>query len=488
MANETKTKETQPVEAVSKTRTETDLIGSREVPADAYYGVQTLRGVENYQISKTTLAQYPRFIKGIAVTKLGAAMANYKLGMITEAQYEAVAFACREIMEGKYRDQFVVDMIQGGAGTSTNMNANEVIANIALEKMGHKKGEYKYCRPHDVVNASQSTNDAYPTFIHVGLYYTHLELREHLIDLIESLRNKADEFSDVLKMGRTQLQDAVPMTLGQTFGGFAYILENELIHLDHAAEDFLTINMGATAIGTGICSKPGYAARAVKAIREITGFQFRLADHLVGATSDTSCMANYSSAMRLVAEKLNKVCNDLRTLSSGPRCGLNEINLPAMAPGSTIMPGKVNPVIPEVCNQVAYKVIGNDLCVAMCNQAAQMELNAMEPVMAQCCFASADLLMNGMDTLRTRCVDGITANVERCLKYVHDSIGIVTALDPVIGYVPATQIAKEALETGKGVYELVIEHKLLTKEQLDIILKPENMIEPVALNIRIDHE
>ncbi|MCR4772890.1 MAG: aspartate ammonia-lyase [Prevotella sp.] len=478
---------TQPEQDTAATRTENDLLGTREVPADAYYGIQTLRAIENYNISKTTLKDYPNFVRGIAVTKLGAAKANYKLGVITEEQFEAVKYACEQIIGGKYHDQFVVDMIQGGAGTSTNMNANEVIANIALEKMRHKKGEYKYCRPHDVVNASQSTNDAYPTFIHVGLYYTHLELREHLIDLIESLRNKADEFENILKMGRTQLQDAVPMTLGQSFGGFAYILENELTHLDHAAEDFLTINMGATAIGTGICSKPGYAARAVKAIREVTGFQFKLADHLVGATSDTSCMANYSSAMRLVAEKLNKVCNDLRTLSSGPRCGLNEINLPAMAPGSSIMPGKVNPVIPEVCNQVAYKVIGNDLCVAMCNQAAQMELNAMEPVMAQCCFASANLLMNGMDTLRTRCIDGITANAERCLEYVHNSIGIVTALDPVIGYVNATKIAKEALATGKGVYELVIEQKLLTKEQLDIILKPENMIEPVALDIRIAH-
>jgi len=375
-------------------------------------------------------------------------------------------------------------MIQGGAGTTTNMNANEVIANRALEIMGHQRGEYQYCSPNDHVNCSQSTNDAYPTAIHVGLYYKHLSFMPHLQELITSFRAKGREFAHVIKMGRTQLQDAVPMTLGQTFNGFASILQDEVKHLEEAAADFLTVNMGATAIGTGICAEPGYAEKCVEAMRDITGFDFQLSGDLVGATSDTSCMVGYSSALRRVAVKVNKICNDLRLLGCGPRCGLTEFNLPAMQPGSSIMPGKVNPVIPEVMNQICYKVMGNDLCVTMAGDAAQMELNAMEPVMAQCCFESVDLMIHGFDTLRTRCVDGITANEEKCRNEVHSSIGVVTALNPVIGYKNSTKIAKEALETGRSVYELVLEHGILTKEELDTILSPENMIKPVKLDIK----
>lgn len=310
---------------------------------------------------------------------------------------------------------------------------------------------------------------------------------KHFATLIEAFRKKGAEFAHIIKMGRTQLEDAVPMTLGQTFNGFASILEHELKNLDFAAQDFLTVNMGATAIGTGITAEPEYAEKCIAALRKITGLDIKLADDLIGATSDTSCMVGYSSAMRRVAVKMNKICNDLRLLASGPRCGLGEINLPAMQPGSSIMPGKVNPVIPEVMNQVSYKVIGNDLCVAMSGEAAQMELNVMEPVMAQCCFESADLLMNGFDTLRTLCIDGITANEEKCRRDVHNSIGVVTALNPVIGYKHSTKIAKEALETGKGVYELVLEHNILSKEDLDTILKPENMIKPVKLDIHPNH-
>jgi aspartate ammonia-lyase len=419
----------------------------------------------------------------LAITKMGAAVANRELDLLTEEQTNAILKACKEILEGKHHEQFPVDMIQGGAGTTTNMNANEVIANRALELLGHQRGEYQYCSPNDHVNRSQSTNDAYPTAIHIGLYYTHLKLVKHFVELIESFRKKGKEFAHVIKMGRTQLEDAVPMTLGQTFNGFASILEHEVKNLDFAAQDFLTVNMGATAIGTGITAEPGYAEKCIAALRKITGLDIKLADDLVGATSDTSCMVGYSAAMRRVAVKMNKICNDLRLLASGPRCGLGEINLPAMQPGSSIMPGKVNPVIPEVMNQIAYKVIGNDLCVAMSGEAAQMELNAMEPVMAQCCFESADLFMNGFDTLRTLCVDGITANEEKCRRDVHDSIGVVTALNPVIGYKNSTKIAKEALETGKGVYELVLEHNILSKKDLDTILKPENMIKPVKLDI-----
>ena len=466
------------------TRTESDLLGSREIPEQALYGVQTLRGIENFRISKFHLNEYPDFINGLAITKMGAAVANSKLGFLTEQQTQAILSACKEILDGKHHDQFPVDMIQGGAGTTTNMNANEVIANRALEIMGHRRGEYQFCSPNDHVNRSQSTNDAYPTAIHIGMYFTHKKLVEHFEQLIASFRRKAEEFKHVVKMGRTQLEDAVPMTLGQTFNGFASILQNEIRNLEFVAEEFLTVNMGATAIGTGITSEPGYADLCVKALSEITGWNIVLSDDLVGATSDTSCLVGYSSAMRRVAVKMNKICNDLRLLASGPRCGLGEFNLPPMQPGSSIMPGKVNPVIPEVMNQISYKVIGNDLCVAMSGEAAQMELNAMEPVMAQCCFESAELLMNGFDTLRTLCVDGITANEETCRRYVHDSIGVVTALNPVIGYKNSTKIAKEALETGKGVYDLVLEHNILSKEDLDTILKPENMIKPVKLDIK----
>ncbi len=467
-----------------KMRTESDLLGSVELPADVLYGVQTLRGIENFRISKFHLNEYPLFIKGLAITKLGAAEANHKLGLLTDEKFNAIAQACREIMDGKHHDAFPVDMIQGGAGTTTNMNANEVIANRALEIMGHQYGEYQYCSPNDDVNCAQSTNDAYPTAIHLGMYATHLKLVEHLKQLIESFEKKAAEFADVLKMGRTQLEDAVPMTLGQTFHGFASILRDEIVHLNEAAEDFLTINMGATAIGTGICAEPGYAELCTENIARITGWKIRLTGDLVGATSDTSCLVGYASAMKRVAVKMNKICNDLRLLASGPRCGLAEFNLPARQPGSSIMPGKVNPVIPEVMTQIAYKVIGNELCVTMSGEAAQMELNAMEPVMAQCDFESAELLMNGFDTLRTLCVDGITANRERCADYVKNSIGVVTALNPIIGYKNSTKIAKEALATGRGVYDLVLEHGILSKEELDTILKPENMIRPVKLNIK----
>lgn len=472
---------------LSKTRIESDLIGSREVPESALYGVQTLRGIENFNISKFHLNEYPLFIQGLAITKMGAAMANRELDLLTEEQANAIIEACKEILNGKHHDQFPVDMIQGGAGTTTNMNANEVIANRALELMGHQRGEYQFCSPNDAVNRSQSTNDAYPTAIHIGLYYTHLKLVEHFKALIASFRKKAEEMAHIVKMGRTQLEDAVPMTLGQTFNGFASILEQEVANLNYAAQDFLTVNMGATAIGTGITAEPGYAEKCVAALRQITGLEIRLAKDLVGATSDTSCMVGYSGAMRRIAVKMNKICNDLRLLASGPRCGFGEINLPAMQPGSSIMPGKVNPVIPEVMNQISYKVIGNDLCVTMSGEAAQMELNAMEPVMAQCCFESADLFMNGFDTLRTLCIDGITANEDRCRQEVHDSIGVVTALNPVIGYKNSTKIAKEAQQTGKGVYELVLEHDILSKEDLDTILKPENMIKPVKLDIHPNH-
>ena len=461
------------------TRTECDLLGERKVPEDAYYGVQTVRAMENFHISGSLLSNYPNFIKGMAITKKAAAIANMKVATISREQGEAIVWACDELLAGRHHDQFPIDMIQGGAGTSTNMAANEVIANLALEHMGHHKGEYQYCSPNDVVNASQSTNDAYPCAIHIAMVLEHLSLLPHLEKMIESLDRKSEEFAEVIKMGRTQLQDAVPMTLGQSFGAFAASLRGEVTNLRKAAAEFLIVNMGATAIGTGICSKPDYSKACIEALREVTGWNIKLADNLIEATSATSCMIQYSGALKRLAIKVNKMCNDLRLLSSGPRCGFFEIHLPERQPGSSIMPGKVNPVIPEVMNQVCYKVIGNDMCITFASDNGQLELNVMEPVIAYTLFESIHLLERGLDTLRTLCIDGIAANRERCRELVEHSIGIVTMLNPIIGYKESTKIAKEASESGRGVYELVLEKGLLTKEQLDKILKPENMLHPM---------
>lgn len=465
-------------------RIESDLLGEKEIPNDKLYGVQTARALENFEISPFKLNDYPNYVRAMAQTKLAAARANYQLGELSEPIYTAITKACTEIIEGLHHEYFIVDMIQGGAGTSTNMCANEVITNRALQLLGHDLGDYKTISPNDHTNLSQSTNDAYPTFIHLALYQTYLDLIPHLEKLIEAFRTKGEAFKSVIKMGRTQMQDAVPMTLGQTFNGFAAILHEELPNLQHAAQQLLTINMGATAIGTGICSEPGYTTEVILAMREITGWDIRLADDLVGATSDTSHLIGFSQSLKRLAVKLSKISNDLRLLSSGPRAGLNEINLPARQPGSSIMPGKVNPVIPEVVTQVAMKVIGNDLCVTMAGEAAQMELNAMEPIMAQSCFESADYLMKVMDIFREKCVTGITANPERSLELVHNSLSIVTALNPYIGYKNSTKISKEALATGRSIVDIVLEKGILTKEQLDTILLPENLIKPVHLDIK----
>jgi aspartate ammonia-lyase len=466
-----------------RTRTEHDLLGYREVPDEYYYGIQTLRAIENFNISGITLNFYPDLIQSLAIVKMAAAMANNDLGLMPGNVTDAIIQACREIIEGKYHYHFVVDMIQGGAGTSTNMNANEVIANRALEILGHKRGEYEFCHPNNHVNLSQSTNDAYPTAIHLAIIYSNQKLITYLDELIRSFDAKANEFAKVIKMGRTQLQDAVPMTLGQTFKAFADTLRHEVNRLNDNAKLFFDVNMGATAIGTGINADPEYALLVVNHLREITGMDIVLAGNLVEATSDTGAFVMYSSAIKRLAVKLSKICNDLRLLSSGPRCGLNEINLPPMQPGSSIMPGKVNPVIPEVVNQIAFKVIGNDLTVTLAAEAGQLELNVMEPVIVQSIFSSIEMLKNGMDTLRHRCIDGITANEKRCREYVENSIGLVTALNPYIGYENSTLIAKEALENNRSVYELVLEHKLLSKEQLDKILDPEHMIKPHKLDL-----
>ncbi len=461
-----------------RTRSEHDLLGDREVPHEYYYGVQTLRALENFNISGVTLNFYPLLIEALAMVKKAAAKANYDLGLLSKPIKDAIVQACDEIINGKLHSHFVVDMIQGGAGTSTNMNANEVIANRALEILGYEKGEYKYCHPNNHVNLSQSTNDAYPTAVKIALINSKTKLVQVLQELIESFRNKAKEFSHVIKMGRTQLQDAVPMTLGQEFEAYAVMLNEEVQRLEQNARLFLEVNMGATAIGTGINSHPDYSEKVTEHLKEVTGLKIVLAENLVEATQDTGAFIMFSSAVKRLAVKLSKISNDLRLLSSGPRTGIHEINLPPMQPGSSIMPGKVNPVIPEVVNQIAFKVIGNDLVVTLAAEGGQLELNVFEPVIVQSLFESIEMLKNGMMTLKVRCIDGITANEGRCRELVENSIGLVTALNPVLGYEKSTLLAKEALESNRGVYELVLEKKLLSKEQLDDILKPENMIRP----------
>ena len=466
-----------------KTRIERDLLGDRPVPEEALFGIQTLRGVENFTISQAHIYHYPHLVKGLAIIKMGATLANHELGLISDRLKDVIVQACQDLIDGKYHDHFPLDMIQGGAGTSTNMNANEVIANRALEIMGAKYGEYDFCHPNNHINMSQSTNDAYPSAVHFALYYTHLDLVSSLEALLDSLKKKAVEFAGIIKMGRTQLQDAVPMTLGQSFAAFASALKSELKNLHHMVQAFLTVNMGATAIGTGICSEPGYAEACIRHLRNITKLDVKLAPDLVEATSDTTPMIAYSSALKRLAIKIGKICNDLRLMSSGPRAGLGEINLPPKQPGSSIMPGKVNPVIPEVMNQICFRVVGNDLTCTMAAEAAQLELNVMEPVMVYCIFESAQWLINGFNTLRIECIDGITANADHCRATVEKSIGLVTALNPYIGYENSTIVAKEALESGRSVYELVLEKKLLTKAQLDTILDPANMIKPVKLDL-----
>jgi aspartate ammonia-lyase len=455
-----------------ETRIEHDLLGDLPVPADAYFGVQTARALENFQISGIELRQYPDFIRGLAMVKLAAARANFETGGFSKEILTAIEGACQEIIDGKLHDEFRLDVLQGGAGTSTNMNANEVIANRGLELMGRKKGEYKYLDPHDHVNRSQSTNDSYPTAMHVGMALGNAKVIAAFEALIAAFRAKGKEFANILKMGRTQLQDAVPMSLGQEFNAFARTLADEVRALEAIKVVLCEISMGGTAIGTGLNAPEGYAQKCADHLAKITLLPIRLAEDLVEATQDTQAFVLYSSALRSLAIKLAKVGNDLRLLSSGPRCGLHEINLPATQPGSSIMPGKVNPVIPEVTNMVAYRVMGNDVVVMLSAESGQLQLNAFEPVIAACIFESQKLFVNAANTLRKYCVEGITANPEVCKHYLESSIGTVTALNPVIGYDKATELAAEALKTGEGIIELVREKHILTDEQLDQILNP----------------
>ena len=459
--------------AGTRTRVEKDLLGEREISDDALYGIQTLRALENFPITGVALREFPSLINALASVKEAAARANTELGLLDPKLAELIVRACREIRSGRHHEHFLVDMVQGGAGTSTNMNANEVIANRALELMGRRRGDYAALHPNNHVNLSQSTNDVYPTAVKLALHASIDQLREAMADLAKVFLEKGHEFAPFLKMGRTQLQDAVPMTLGQEFRAFGVTINEDVDRLREAQALIREINMGATAIGTGILAPPRYAEAVRGHLSEIAGLELVTAPDLVEATMDTGAFVQLSGVLKRCAVKLSKICNDLRLLSSGPRAGLNEINLPAMQPGSSIMPGKVNPVIPEVVNQVCFDVIGGDVTVSLAAEAGQLQLNVFEPIIAYRLLRGMDALKNSCVVLRERCVVGITANPDRMRHFLEQSIGIVTALVPRLGYEVATQIAKTALATGKGVYDVVLEQELLSREELDLILDPE---------------
>jgi aspartate ammonia-lyase len=459
-------------------RTEHDLLGERMVPCEAYYGVHTLRAKENFEISGTKVSAFPNLVIALAAVKQAAAEANTELGLLKPALRDAIVAACVELREGRLHDQFVVDVIQGGAGTSTNMNANEVICNRALEIMGHARGEYAYLHPNEHVNLAQSTNDVYPTALRIATCFSI----EHLLDAMAQLRDafgaKAAEFAGLLKLGRTQLQDAVPMTLGQEFSTYAVMLDEDMSRLREASALIREINLGATAIGTGITAHPDYAKKACDALCRITGIELVTAPNLIEATQDCGAFVQISGVLKRIAVKLSKTCNDLRLLSSGPRAGLNEINLPPMQAGSSIMPGKVNPAIPEVVNQVAFEVFGNDTTVTFAAEGGQLQLNAFEPIIANALFRSFKHLTAACTTLADKCVRGITANGEHLRETLERSLALATALNPYIGYKNATSVASEAHIQNSTIRDVVLRRGLMTEAQLDEALRPEALIAP----------
>lgn len=464
-------------------RLEHDFLGEREIDNTLYYGVQTMRALENFNITGLPISREPLFIEAFAYVKKAAALANHDCGVLTKEVTDAIAFACDELLTGKYNNQFVSDMIQGGAGTSCNMNANEVIANIGLERMGHKKGDYDFLHPNNHVNCSQSTNDAYPTAFRLALYNKMKVYVTALENLRDSFSRKAVEFDHILKMGRTQLQDAVPMTLGAEFHGWATTINEDIQRIKESQQLLCEVNMGATAIGTRINAPEGYPEICVEYLAKLSGVPCTLAEDLIEATSDTGAYVQISGTLKRSAVKISKICNDLRLLSSGPRAGFNEINLPKLQPGSSIMPGKVNPVMPEVVNQTAFYVIGADVTITMAAEAGQLQLNVMEPVIAFSLFTSISYMSNAINSLVERCINGITANEEICRNMVMNSIGIITALNPILGYEACSSIAKEALETGKSVHDIVVqERQLINQEKWDEIFNLENLIHPKFIN------
>lgn len=461
------------------TRTEKDLLGYKEIPAHCYYGIQTLRALENFNLSPNKLSQFPVFINALAMVKSACAHANFKLNKLDENKNNAIQYACQQIIDYKYLDQFPIDMIQGGAGTSTNMNINEVLANIGLEYLDYLKGDYQYLHPNNDVNMSQSTNDVYPTAIKIGLIAAINQLNTPFLNLIQSFKYKSDEFSHILKMGRTQLQDAVPMTLGQEFGAFATTLQNDLNKLNQIMPDALSVvNLGGTAIGTGINTEAKYREYAIASLSEIMQRKISSAPDLIEATSDMGDFVLLSSLLKRTATKLSKIANDLRLLSSGPRTGINEIHLEPRQPGSSIMPGKVNPVIPEAMNLVCYQVIANDLAITLAAEAGQLQLNAMEPLIAFKLFESIDLLSKAMQMFQHKCIENIRANAKHCQANVENSIGIITALNPYLGYETTTRIAKQANESGQSVLTLIKAENLLSDQILADVLAIKNMVQP----------
>lgn len=460
------------------TRKEHDFIGELEISDDVYYGVQTFRAVENFHMSGRKLKDYPFFVKAFAQVKKAATLANKEVGVLDADKADALVKACDRLIAGEFLDQFVVDMIQGGAGTSTNMNVNEVLTNIALESMGHKKGEYQYLHPNDHTNLGQSTNDTYPSSIKVATHAKLGDLLKAMEELKAELEVKAKEWKDVIKMGRTELEDAVPTTLGNTFNAFATYIKTDIERLKYARSVMETLNLGATAIGTGINCHPDYKVVVEKRLKEITGVEFKPAEDLIAATQDTADFVFVSGALKTAAVRLNKIANDMRLMNSGPRCGLGEINLPKMQPGSSIMPGKVNPVICEVVQEACYEVIGNDVTIMLCSERGEFELNAVEPGIAYALFNSIIILENAMKTLAQKAVKHLTANPEACKNAVLNSIGIVTAFNPVLGYEKSASMAKEALQTGKSVADICLERGYLPKEEIDRILDPKNMLNP----------
>ncbi len=466
---------------MTTSRIEHDLLGEREVPAQRYYGIQTLRALENFHITGIPLFHYPHFIQALAYVKKAAALANAKLGLLDENIAQAIAQACDEIIAGQWHIEFAVDIVQGGAGTSTNMNANEVIANRALEILGYEKGRYDIIHPNTHVNMAQSTNDVFPTALRLALYMDLAGLLESMSVLHEAFEAKSNEFAEVIKVGRTQLQDAVPITLGQEFAAYATTLREDIQRVEEARALIREINLGGTAIGTSLNADPDYPALAVEILRQETNIPLVLAENLVEATQDTGAYVQLSGVLKRVAVKISKVCNDLRLMASGPRAGFGEINLPPMAPGSSIMPGKVNPIIPEVVNQVAFQVVGNDVAITMAAEAGQLELNVMEPIIAYNLFNSINMLRRAILTLAERAVRGITANAERTRTMVEESIGLATALNPILGYEKASEVARTALQSGRNVRDIVLEKGYLTPEELEQILSPQNMTRPRPL-------
>ncbi|HEX3185033.1 MAG TPA: aspartate ammonia-lyase [Pyrinomonadaceae bacterium] len=458
--------------SAQQTRTEKDLLGEKQIPADAYYGVQTARALENFKLSGVLINHYPGFVEAWAIVKLAAARANTEVGAMKPERLAAIEKATSAIREGKYHDQFIVDWYQGGAGTSTNMNANEVIANVGLELTGHKKGEYQFLEPHDDLNMSQSTNDSYPTALKVAFLLRNDRLIDELQKLVSSFRLKGDAFLEVVKMGRTEMQDAVPMTVGQEFHAFAASLEDEIKLLRDSEKYLYAVNMGATAIGTGLNAPKGYAEKCAAHLAKLTGKPIVPATDMLSATWDQQGFVVYSSALKSVAIKLSKISSDLILLTSGPRAGLAEINLPALQPGSSIMPGKVNPVVPEVTNIVAFRVMGNDYSVTLAAHSGQLQLNAYEPLAGVAIMESQALLYNVSNLLRSKCIDGITTNERVLSRYMETTVGIVTALNPVLGYEKATELAGEAYKSGKGILEIIREKKILTEAQIKELLDP----------------